>query len=189
MRLPVPSLVDGQGTFARCSHIELRQLFCPLSGLRNSSRLDSIRIPRIHPFMKIAKEFRWEMGHRLPNHDGACRNLHGHSYRMVVEVEGEVNPETGMVIDFADISAKVKPLVAELDHAFLCQEDDVEVRELLESLNLKRILIPVPSTVENICGLFVERLTSAFAAESEVQAFTVRIWETASSVAEIRQDV
>ncbi|MGA0334172.1 MAG: 6-pyruvoyl trahydropterin synthase family protein [Kiritimatiellia bacterium] len=139
--------------------------------------------------MKIAKEFRWEMGHRLPLHEGACRNLHGHSYRLVVEVEGEVNPVTGMVIDFAEISAKVKPFLQELDHAFLCQEDDEEVRELLERMNLKRIYIPKPSTVENICGMFVERLRPAFASESQVQAFTVRIWETASSVAEIREDV
>jgi 6-pyruvoyltetrahydropterin/6-carboxytetrahydropterin synthase len=136
--------------------------------------------------MKIAKEFRWEMGHRLPNHAGACRNLHGHSYRMVVEVEGEVDPVTGMVIDFADISAIVKPFLTELDHAFLCQEDDHEVRELLERKDLKRVYIQTPSTVENICGLFIKRLRPAFAAHKEVKAFTVRIWETASSVAEIR---
>jgi len=139
--------------------------------------------------MKIAKEFRWEMGHRLPNHDGECRNLHGHSYRMVVEVEGDVSPDSGMVIDFADIKAKVKPLLSELDHAFLCQEDDREVRDLLERMDLKRVMIPVPSTVENICGLFVERLRPAFASESRVNAFTVRIWETASSVAEIRSEL
>jgi len=137
--------------------------------------------------MKIAKEFRWEMGHRLPKHDGACKNLHGHSYRMVVEVEGEVDSETGMVIDFADISAKVKPFLAELDHAFLCQEDDHEVRALLEAMELKRIFIPFPSTVENICRMFIERLRPAFERESQVVAFTVRIWETASSVAEIRE--
>ena len=39
--------------------------------------------------MKIAKEFRWEMGHRLPEHFGLCKNIHGHSYKMVVEFEGE----------------------------------------------------------------------------------------------------
>lgn len=139
--------------------------------------------------MKIAKEFRWEMGHRLPNHDGQCRNVHGHSYRMVVEVEGEIDPETGMIIDFADISKKVKPLVAELDHCFLCQEDDQEVRDLLESMDMKRVYISVPSTVENICGLFVERLKTAFTEDNNVEAFTVRIWETASSVAEIRQEL
>jgi 6-pyruvoyltetrahydropterin/6-carboxytetrahydropterin synthase len=139
--------------------------------------------------MKIAKEFRWEMGHRLPNHDGACKNVHGHSYRLVVEVEGDVDPETGMVIDFSDISKKVKPLIEELDHAFLCQEDDLQVRELLENMDLKRVMIPVPSTVENICDLFIRRLRPAFEIEKSVTAFTVRIWETASSVAEIREVV
>ncbi len=136
--------------------------------------------------MKIAKEFNWEMGHRLPDHPGHCRNLHGHSYRMVVEVEGEINPETGMLMDFSDLKAIVKPLVDELDHAFLCQDTDVDVKELLEKMDWKRVIISVPSTVENICGLFVERLKPAFAAGSPVTAFTVRIWETATSVAEIR---
>ena len=27
--------------------------------------------------MKIAKEFRWEIGHRLPEHFGLCKNIHG----------------------------------------------------------------------------------------------------------------
>jgi 6-pyruvoyltetrahydropterin/6-carboxytetrahydropterin synthase len=139
--------------------------------------------------MKIAKEFRWEMGHRLPKHDGACRNVHGHSYRMVVEVEGEIDAETGMVMDFADISAKVKPFLAELDHAFLCQDSDHEVLALLERMDMKRVVIGVPSTVENICYLFVERLRDAFAAAPGLQAFTVRIWETASSVAEVRTEL
>ncbi len=137
--------------------------------------------------MKIAKEFRWEMGHRLPEHAGACRNVHGHSYRLVVEVEGEVEPRTGMVMDFADISAIVKPYVAELDHAFLCQEDDIPVRELLERMDLKRVYIPFPSTVENICRMFAERLRPAFAGVGSVRSFTIRIWETASSVAELSQ--
>ena len=137
--------------------------------------------------MKIAKEFRWEMGHRLPNHNGACRNVHGHSYRMQVEVEGDINPETGMVIDFGDISAKVKPFLSELDHAFLCQDSDTEVLELLERMDMKRMVIPFPSTVENICRLFIERLRPAFASEPAVKAFTVRIWETATSEAEIRE--
>ncbi len=80
--------------------------------------------------MLISKEFKWEMGHRLPRHNGACKNVHGHSYRLRVEIEGEPNEE-GMVIDFHDISAAVKPLIAELDHAFLCEESDVEMLQFL----------------------------------------------------------
>ncbi|MGA1250362.1 MAG: 6-pyruvoyl trahydropterin synthase family protein, partial [Candidatus Kapaibacteriota bacterium] len=49
---------------------------------------------------RIAKEFHWEMGHRLPFHDGGCQNIHGHSYTMRVEVIGEIDPATGMVIDY-----------------------------------------------------------------------------------------
>lgn len=139
--------------------------------------------------MIIAKEFQWEMGHRLPHHPGHCRNLHGHSYRMVVEVEGDVNPETGMVIDFGDIKSLVKPLVEELDHAFLCQDSDTEILALLEAMDLKRVVISVPSTVENICGLFVDRLRPLFAEKTTLTAFTVRIWETVTSYAEIRTEI
>ena len=52
--------------------------------------------------MKIAKEFRWEMGHRLLEHKGKCYNLHGHSYKLLVEFGGEVEPN-GMVMDYFDV--------------------------------------------------------------------------------------
>ena len=139
--------------------------------------------------MKIGKEFRWEMGHRLPEHDGNCRNLHGHSYRMVVEVEGDIDAATGMVMDFGDISKVVKPTVEELDHAFLCQESDTELLELIQRMEWKLVVLPVPSTVENICGIFVDRLLPIFSDLRNLEAFTVRIWETASSVAEIRTEI
>jgi len=59
-------------------------------------------IIKIYFKMKIAKEFRWEMGHRLPYHNGLCKNVHGHSYQMVIELEGDVNTK-GMIIDFYDL--------------------------------------------------------------------------------------
>lgn len=132
--------------------------------------------------MLISKEFHWEMGHRLPNHDGACKNVHGHSYRMQVEIEGDLNAD-GMVIDFHDISAAVKPLVAELDHAFLCEEADEEMLRFLRAHNMKRVVVPWPSTVENICRLFAQELRPFFRAYNNVSFFRVRINETASSEA------
>src|SRR5210317_2145456 len=102
--------------------------------------------------MKLAKEFRWEMGHRLPEHAGSCRNVHGHSYKLVVEVEGAVR-EDGMIIDLQEISRAVKPILIQLDHAFLCEEGDTAMRTFLEEHHMKLHLIPFPSTVENICRL------------------------------------
>ena len=60
--------------------------------------------------MKIAKEFHWEMGHRLPEHFGLCKNIHGHSYKMIVEFEGELD-EQGMVIDFYDVEKIIAPII------------------------------------------------------------------------------
>jgi 6-pyruvoyltetrahydropterin/6-carboxytetrahydropterin synthase len=68
---------------------------------------------------RIAKDFRWEMAHRLPFHEAGCKNVHGHSYRMLVELAGEPM-SNGMVLDYFVLKQYIDPLVAEIDHAFLC---------------------------------------------------------------------
>src|SRR5438034_326319 len=109
--------------------------------------------------MKIAKEFRWEMGHRLPFHEGLCKNVHGHSYKMIVELEGEVN-ENGMIIDFFDLSKIIKPLIDEHDHAFLCSENDTNLKNFLIENKMKHVICDYYSTVENICKDFSEKIKS-----------------------------
>lgn len=134
--------------------------------------------------MKIAKKFRWEMGHRLPDHPGGCRNLHGHSYRMRVEVEGTPG-ENGMIIDFDDLTRAVRPLIEELDHAFLCQDRDTDLVDFLVTHDMKRMIVPFPSTVENICTLFADRLAPVFRSRKRVSSFSVVIFETETSSARI----
>ena len=53
--------------------------------------------------MIVRRRFDFEAAHRLPRHPGKCRELHGHSYRLVVAVERPVDPDSGMVIDFGDL--------------------------------------------------------------------------------------
>lgn len=62
-----------------------------------------------------------ECAHRLPNvpEGHKCARLHGHSYRVEVHVRGDVDPATGMVVDFADISAAFEPVHRLLDHHYL----------------------------------------------------------------------
>lgn len=71
--------------------------------------------------MKIFREFRFEAAHMLPDvpPDHKCRRLHGHSYRLVVFVEGPIQPTTGWVMDFADLRAAIDPLIEQLDHRYL----------------------------------------------------------------------
>lgn len=134
--------------------------------------------------MRIAKTFRWEMGHRLPDHPGGCRNLHGHSYRLEVAIDGEPGAG-GMVVDFDDVSRAVRPLLAELDHAFLCDASDGDLLRFLCDHALKHVAVPFPSTVENICGLIAQRLRPVFAGRENVSGFTVTVHETETSSARL----
>lgn len=73
--------------------------------------------------MRIRKLFRFEASHVLPYHQGKCARLHGHSYRLEVNVAGplrEDGPDRGMVMDFGDLSRIVKTEILErLDHRHL----------------------------------------------------------------------
>ena len=86
--------------------------------------------------IKIAKDFYWEMSHRLPDHPGLCRNIHGHSYKMQIELEGEPTAQ-GMVLDYYELSKIVKPFLEQFDHAFLCDENDSLMIEFLRTNNFK----------------------------------------------------
>jgi len=66
----------------------------------------------------VRRSFDFEAAHQLPNHPGKCRRLHGHSYRLVVAVDGSPDASTGMVIDFSDLKRIVRARVLDrLDHA------------------------------------------------------------------------
>jgi 6-pyruvoyltetrahydropterin/6-carboxytetrahydropterin synthase len=71
--------------------------------------------------VELVKEFRFEAAHLLPHVplDHKCRRLHGHSFRCEVAVRGEVNPELGWFIDYADITKAFTPLHEQLDHHYL----------------------------------------------------------------------
>lgn len=71
--------------------------------------------------MEIFREFTFEAAHRLPNvpEGHKCARLHGHSFTVVLHVEGEVGAESGWVMDFADLKRAFKPVWERLDHYYL----------------------------------------------------------------------
>jgi len=70
--------------------------------------------------VKVKVAFDFEAAHRLPHHPGKCKELHGHSYHLVVTVEGAVAAETGMAIDFADLKQVVRrEVVDRLDQTYV----------------------------------------------------------------------
>ncbi len=70
--------------------------------------------------MRVKVAFDFEAAHRLPNHPGKCRELHGHSYHLVISVDRPVQATSGMAIDFADLKQIVRrEVVDKLDHRYV----------------------------------------------------------------------
>lgn len=134
---------------------------------------------------RIAKDFRWEMAHRLPEHDGGCRNVHGHSYCMWIELAGKPQAN-GMVLDYFELKKIVDPMVAEVDHAFLVDRSDKLIRDFMELSGLKAVYVDWPTTAENIARWFCERLAVTFAPMKHLRELRVRIQETERTFAEVQ---
>ena len=132
--------------------------------------------------MKIAKEFRWEMGHRLPEHFGKCKNIHGHSYKMIIELEGEVG-ESGMVMDYYDVKKILGLVIEKLDHAFMVCKEDKEIISFLKKMKSKIVIVEFQSTVENICSYFLDEIKK-ISLPKNIEKISVRIYETADDYAE-----
>jgi 6-pyruvoyltetrahydropterin/6-carboxytetrahydropterin synthase len=132
--------------------------------------------------MKIAKEFRWEMGHRLPEHFGLCKNIHGHSYKMIVEFEGELD-KNQMVIDYYDVEKIINPVIEKLDHSFMVNKDDKIVLEFLEKMNSKKVIVEFNSTAENICSYLLSEIKKC-SLPTNISSVKVRVYETQFDYAE-----
>ena len=132
--------------------------------------------------MKIAKEFTWEMGHRLPFHEGKCKNLHGHSYKCMIELTGEPD-KNGIVLDYYDLKKTAEPVFDELDHSVLVWNEDKELIEALQNLNSRMVVVDFQTTAENICVYLLNKIKSA-KLPANVTALKVRVFETENTYAE-----
>jgi 6-pyruvoyltetrahydropterin/6-carboxytetrahydropterin synthase len=132
---------------------------------------------------KIAKEFKWEMSHRLSFHQGPCRNIHGHTYRMVFEAEGTLD-ENSMVLDYYHVEQIIRPWIDKLDHAFLCDEKDELMINFLSQNGFKMHIMPYVSTAENMVTYFLDIFAEEFRRFDNISSIKVRILETEDVYAE-----
>jgi 6-pyruvoyltetrahydropterin/6-carboxytetrahydropterin synthase len=136
----------------------------------------------------ISKEFRWEMGHRLPFHDGLCKNLHGHSYEAHVILSGEPD-HYGMVMDYFDMKTLVMPMIDELDHCFLCDRTDTLMSGFLADHNMKAVYVDFPTTAENIARMLLEGIIERLPEGHRIDTVKVRVYETEKTYAEVERSV
>lgn len=101
---------------------------------------------------RLALDYHFEAAHFLPKvPDGhKCKRMHGHSYTVVVTVEGDPDPDMGWVIDFGDIDVVVGPIIGSLDHRLLNEIDGLAnpTSELLAAWLWARIKPALPVLAE-----------------------------------------
>jgi 6-pyruvoyltetrahydropterin/6-carboxytetrahydropterin synthase len=141
------------------------------------------------PYIRITKEFKFETAHALPGYDGLCKNIHGHSYELLVTVAGypieeKDHPKRGMVMDFGDLKKIVRKLIVEpFDHALVLRSDVSEslVTELKKHYE-KLILLDYQPTSEMMLNDFAQRIKTELPENVDLKYLLFR--ETVTSYAE-----
>ncbi len=111
--------------------------------------------------VELIKEFRFEAAHRLPMvpEGHKCARLHGHSFRFEIHVRGPVDPRSGWLIDYGEISDAVRPVRKELDHQYLNEIPGLEnpTSEVLAAWIWARVKPKLP----NLSAVVVEETCTA----------------------------
>jgi 6-pyruvoyltetrahydropterin/6-carboxytetrahydropterin synthase len=138
--------------------------------------------------VKIAKEFVWNMSHRLPFHSGLCSNIHGHTYKLRITLVGETD-DNGMVLDFYELISVVEPIVDELDHSFVVDENDSLMLNFLQQNNFRYVKVPTTTTSENLAIWIANRVAENFKNHPNIEKIIVRFYETSDSFAEFEYNL
>lgn len=108
----------------------------------------------------VTKEITFCYGHRLMNHPGKCRHLHGHSAKAIITLTSETLNDQAMVCDFAELKSVASEYIDnELDHNFLIHRDD-PVRPLLEDAGERLLVIDEHPTAEVIAKMIFQRIST-----------------------------
>ncbi|WP_232697674.1 6-carboxytetrahydropterin synthase QueD [Brevibacillus daliensis] len=124
----------------------------------------------------VSKEFTFDAAHHLHNYEGKCKNLHGHTYKVIFGISGKPN-EIGITVDFGDIKTIWKEQIEiYLDHRYI-----------------NETLPPMNTTAENMVAWIFERMEAALHEipayqEQGVRVEFIRLFETPTSYAEIRRE-
>ncbi|MCF6213935.1 MAG: 6-carboxytetrahydropterin synthase [Flavobacteriaceae bacterium] len=140
--------------------------------------------------IRITKHFNFEAAHALYGYDGKCKNIHGHSYKLLVTVIGKpINDLThiknGMVMDFGDLKTIVnKEIVSNFDHATVLnnQSPHRDLATILTSNSHKIVLVEYQPTSENMLLDFAERIKNNL--PKNVNLHSLKLYETANAYAE-----
>lgn len=147
--------------------------------------------------LTITRKLEFDAGHRIPDHNSQCRNLHGHRYTLLITLVGAVIDEegrsdNGMVMDFSDVKALAKTHLVDLwDHAFLVCRSDTVVLHMLDQLpGHKTVVLERIPTVENLARAAFDILKDVYQDRygTGLALSKITLYETPNCWAEVDAD-
>ena len=143
--------------------------------------------------IRLTKIFHFEMAHALYGYDGPCKNIHGHSYELVVTVGGKplndpAHPKHGMVMDFSDLKEIVKSQIVDRhDHALVLNGNSPHRNIPDLNANFEKVMfVDYQPTCENMLMDFKDRILGFL--PTHVQLISLKLKETPTSYAEWHRD-
>lgn len=140
--------------------------------------------------MKVTKEVTFDSAHMLSNYKGKCRNLHGHTYKLQVSVEGPIAAEGNeeyMVTDFNNLKSVLNTVTECFDHTIIFSDDHLRgeaenaLLEWAQKYEMSYIILPAAkSTSEYIASYIKAQVECAY----PTKRVSVKLWETPTSFAE-----
>jgi len=137
--------------------------------------------------MLVNKEFKFDAAHLLPNHKGQCKNLHGHTYKLIVTCEGTeqiTGTSEGMIMDFSDLKSIVQTgIIDKFDHAFIIGTDsevEKDVAAVLKKHDLKMLRLEKRSTAENMAKYIFSKLKQLLV-PYKIRLVEIVLFETSTS--------
>ncbi|MBT2638333.1 MULTISPECIES: 6-carboxytetrahydropterin synthase QueD [unclassified Bacillus (in: firmicutes)] len=123
----------------------------------------------------VSKEFTFDAAHHLHEYEGKCKNLHGHTYKVIFGLSGFVD-DRGLMIDFGDIKDIWKS----------------EIEIYLDHRYLNETLPPMNTTAENMVAWIYEKMSDSLSNRQhlyqDARVEFVKLYETPTSYAEARRE-
>ena len=116
-------------------------------------------------YATVIKHF--SAAHHLRDYEGKCERVHGHNYRVELQLKSPIVDRSGMVADFTVVRQALEKLLQRFDH------QDLNEIKPFDRLN---------PTAENIAKLIWEEMNLKFNTR-KVKVSRVTVWETESSYA------
>lgn len=110
----------------------------------------------------LKTEQSFDSAHFLAGYGGKCRNIHGHRWRVIIEIQGEELSENGekrgMIVDFGDLKNDLKRLADDLDHSLIIENGSLKPATLaaLRNEEFRITEFPFRPTAENFAKYFYD---------------------------------